>query len=452
MTNSRYTKKALLASVLSLVICVSMLIGTTFAWFTDTATSGVNTIQSGTLDIGLYEIPANKVFNMSELNTYTNLESEKLSFRDVNGNVNILWEPGAEFTTQEFTVVNTGNLAAKAKIMINGIDGSDKLLEVIDFDIQMCYYGYGSGNEIWGSLYSDEFRVDPNNCYTALKISAKMDENAGNEYQGLTLDSIGITVLATQAAKEADSIDNQYDASATYPGEANENWYDAAATTLEIASSADLYAFANEVNVNGNSFAGKTVKLAADIDLANAAWTPIGQTGGYSAKTYFQGTFDGNGKTIKNLNVSVWEAGANEGKYYASGLFGFIDAASATIKNLTVDGANVEGAHWTGVIAGYLTGTVENCTVKNATVTCAHKNNEACGDKAGAVVGYINSGTVKSCKAENSTVTAGRDAGQIVGAAKTTQVENCTATNVTVAAGGNCTGANVRNEVIGRIL
>lgn len=450
------TKKSLLLSCLSMLLCVTMLIGSTFAWFTDNATTGVNTIQAGTLDIGLYEIPADKVFNMSELSTYTNLENDKLSFRDANGNENILWEPGATFVTPDFTVVNKGNLAAKAKITINGIDGNNKLLEVIKFKMEVCIYGYGSANEVWDSLETlaptGEIEIAANQPYTALRITAKMDENAGNEYQGLKLEGVGITVQATQNTVETDSFNNQYDKDATYSGEANENWYDENATTLEITSAADLHAFANEVNVNGNSFAGKTVKLTADIDLANADFTPIGQTGGYSAKTYFQGTFDGNGKTIKNLKVSVWEAGTNEGKHYASGLFGFIDAGSATIKNLTVDGATVNGAHWTGVIAGYLTGTVENCTVKNATVTCTHKNDEACGDKAGAVVGYINEGTVKNCTAENCTVTAGRDAGQIVGAAKTTQVTNCTATHVTVSAGSGCTGDNIRNEVIGRVL
>ena len=223
-------------------------------------------------------------------------------------------------------------------------------------------------------------------------------------------------------------------------------------TATAITTAEDLVAFAKDVNENGNSYAGKTVMLMNDIDLNNVAWTPIGQATGYSAKTYFQGTFDGNGKTISNLNVSVWEAGTDGGKNYASGLFGFIDAASATIKNLTIDNATVVGHHWTGVVAGYLTGTIENCTVKNANVTCKHANDEACGDKAGVIVGYINAGTVKNCTATKCTVTAGRDAGQIVGAAKTEQVTGCSATDVTVTATGDCTGANVRNEVIGRVL
>lgn len=45
--NSKSTKRALLVSALSLVVCLAMLVGTTFAWFTDTATTGVNKIVSG---------------------------------------------------------------------------------------------------------------------------------------------------------------------------------------------------------------------------------------------------------------------------------------------------------------------------------------------------------------------------------------------------------------------
>ena len=220
--------------------------------------------------------------------------------------------------------------------------------------------------------------------------------------------------------------------------------------SVKIATKADMFAFAERVN-NGDSMNGVLVTLTANIDLNNESWTPIGQTGGYSAKAYFQGIFDGQGYTIYNLNVDVWEAGTDEGKNYASGLFGFIDAADAIIKNVKVDGATVVGHHWTGVIAGYLTGSVTGCTVKNATVQCTHKNNEACGDKAGVIVGYINKGLVTGNTAENCTVTAGRDAGQIVGTAKTAQAYGNTVNNVTVTATGDCTGANIRNEEIGRL-
>ena len=224
---------------------------------------------------------------------------------------------------------------------------------------------------------------------------------------------------------------------------------------VTIGTAEELFAFAKDVNENGENYSGKTVMLTNDIDLNNQYWTPIGQTNGYSATTRFQGKFDGNGKTIKNLNVIVWEAGSNEGASYASGLFGFLDNGDGYVQNLTVDGATVSGHHWVGVIAGYLSNSyIENCTVKNATVNCTHKNSEACGDKAGAVVGYVNNGTVKNCKAIKSTVKAGRDAGQIVGCTpdkNKANITGCTAEEVTVSATGDCTGANINNTVIGRL-
>ena len=219
-----------------------------------------------------------------------------------------------------------------------------------------------------------------------------------------------------------------------------------------IYSAAGLLKFANEVNVNNNKYSGKTVKLANDIDLENAAWTPIGQTGA----TQFQGTFDGNGKTIYNLNI---DKTSETGKHYSSGLFGWLNAAK--VKNVTVNGATVKGNHNVGVIAGYLETagcTIENCHVIGAAVECHHANDDACGDKCGGIVGHAgNAGVaVKDCTVADSTVKAGRDAGQVVGAALAVNVTGCSATNVTVEALAGCTdsnaGGNIRNEVIGRLL
>ena len=53
MTSSKSTKRALIFSTLAILMCVAMLIGTTFAWFTDTASTGVNKIQAGNLDVKL---------------------------------------------------------------------------------------------------------------------------------------------------------------------------------------------------------------------------------------------------------------------------------------------------------------------------------------------------------------------------------------------------------------
>ena len=219
-------------------------------------------------------------------------------------------------------------------------------------------------------------------------------------------------------------------------------------TEYLISNANGMFWFANEVNVNKNTFNGKVVKLVADIDLKNQAWTPVGQTGA----TQFMGTFDGNDKTVSNLSIDkTAEGGGN----YSSGVFGWLNAA--TIKNLNVSGATVKGNHNVGVIAGYLETAgcaIENCHVTGATVECHVKNSDANGDKAGVIVGQAGNENVavKNCTAKNSTVSAGRDAGQIAGAAKEVNVTGCSTTNVTVTANNEGTGANIRNEVIGRLL
>ena len=126
MTNQKSTKRALLGSALALFVCVSMLIGSTFAWFTDSVTTGSNIIKSGNLDI---------VLEYSEDNgtTWTNAEGKILEFKDLNGNANILWEPGCTYKLPLLRVRNNGNLALKYTIAVNGIDGDAKLLEAIEW-------------------------------------------------------------------------------------------------------------------------------------------------------------------------------------------------------------------------------------------------------------------------------------------------------------------------------
>ena len=218
---------------------------------------------------------------------------------------------------------------------------------------------------------------------------------------------------------------------------------------LTIATAEELFAFAKDVNENGNKYSGKTVVLVSDIDLENAAWTPIGQTG----NTTFTGNFDGQGHTISNLYI---DSSAQTGEHYSSGLFGWVESPYSTISNINVENATVKGNHNVAVIVGYLYGDVVNCHVTNATLVCSHANVDACGDKAGVIVGYAGPATdstyIKNCSATNCTVTAGRDAGQVAGAAYNASVSGCSATDVVVTAGGDCTGANINNAIIGRVL
>ena len=215
----------------------------------------------------------------------------------------------------------------------------------------------------------------------------------------------------------------------------------------EFIGSADaLFAFAKSVNEGGDSWKGQKVVLVDDIDLNNAAWTPIGQTGA----TEFKGIFDGQNYTISNLNI---DSSSQTGEHYSSGLFGWAESG-VSIMNVKIDGATVVGNHNVAVLVGYTySAKISNCHVSNAKIICNHANDDACGDKAGLIAGYAgDESRISACSASNSEVSAGRDAGQLIGCGYNVSVSNCTATNVTVSATGECTGANVREAVIGRVM
>ena len=136
MTTSKSTKRALVSSALAILMCVAMLIGTTFAWFTDTASTAVNKIQAGTLDIAL-EMKDGE-------GKWVTAEGQTLSWKKAAGapaNEAVLWEPGCTYVLPELRIVNEGNLALKYKIVISGIVGDAELLEAIDFT-------YGTGTNI----------------------------------------------------------------------------------------------------------------------------------------------------------------------------------------------------------------------------------------------------------------------------------------------------------------
>ena len=198
MTSSKSTKRALLTSALALLMCVTMLVGATFAWFTDTASTGVNKIQSGKLDVAL---------EMSTDGTnWESAEGKTLTFKTKDNRAadKILWEPGCTYELPQLRVVNKGNLALKYKIQITGIQGDAKLNEVIDWTINDA------------AINLTEEHLTAGQTGTAFTIKGHMQDTANNDYQNLTIDGIGITVYATQDAVENDSFNNQYDMNAEY--------------------------------------------------------------------------------------------------------------------------------------------------------------------------------------------------------------------------------------------
>ena len=197
MTNRKSTKRALLGSVMDMVLCMAMLVGATFAWFTDTASTGVNKIQAGKLDVALEMKDAS--------GNWVSAEGKTLDFvkaADAKGEA-ILWEPGCTYTLPELRVVNNGNLALKYKVIITGIQGSAKLNEAIEWTI---------GDVAMGA--EQHLAAGESNAFT---IKGHMKESAGNEYMNESIDGIAITVVATQDTVESDSFDKDYDAGAEYP-------------------------------------------------------------------------------------------------------------------------------------------------------------------------------------------------------------------------------------------
>ena len=211
MTSSKSTKRALITSALAILMCVAMLIGTTFAWFTDTASTGVNKIVSGHLNVDI--IGPDSDSHIEKLN-FT-----KAATTDAEAGAEILWEPGCRYLTEGFRIANKGNLALKWKAQVNtgttaANEGNFDLLDVIDFYLVTKA---ADGTETETAL--DEFTGNLKKTETSdvYYIKGVMQTTAGNDYQGLTLDGISITVVATQDTVESDSFNNQYDKDAEYP-------------------------------------------------------------------------------------------------------------------------------------------------------------------------------------------------------------------------------------------
>ena len=221
MTKTKNTKKALLISVLSLVVCLSMLIGTTYAWFTDTVTSGVNTIMAGNLDIELYH--TNKVDTDEKVNANTKL------FDDI-----ALWEPGA-VVYENFKVENKGSLALKYVLSfvaenateVNGVSIVDAL------KIAVVEGGFSGNNRDAAKALTNYVDFESFNLSDKLinKNDAKVygiviyweptaNDNIFNMNNGattaLTVD-LGVKLVATQLMSEEDSFGFTYDEDAKYP-------------------------------------------------------------------------------------------------------------------------------------------------------------------------------------------------------------------------------------------
>ena len=230
MNNKRATKRALLTSIMALVMCVVMLVGTTFAWFTDTASTGVNKIQAGNLDIEL-----------AYKNSTTGGEFKEANKETPVFDNNALWEPGhVEYVV--LRVSNAGSLALKYKLGINiasetgstnALGNEFKLSDYIKFAViegeatvadrtTLVAAAENAGSKLINEGYSKESHLDTKDANETVTLVVWMPTTVGNEAnhkKDATAPSIdlGINVVATQYTAESDSFDNEYDEDAEYP-------------------------------------------------------------------------------------------------------------------------------------------------------------------------------------------------------------------------------------------
>ena len=233
------TKRALLTSVLALVLSLAMLAGTTFAWFTDTASTGVNRIVSGNLDVGLQYWG---VGGDGQKTWLTAENSEELFDK------NALWEPG--YTQIVYLKVkNNGNLALTYAMQITpvhetvgvNVDGEEfKLSDYIKFgwttftadengapvalDREAAQTDVGDGVQLGKTLHRQAAEPMAAGAEELVALVAWMPENVGNEANYSTVQptiELSLKVLATQAAVESDSFDSSYDGDAATDEELN---------------------------------------------------------------------------------------------------------------------------------------------------------------------------------------------------------------------------------------
>ena len=268
MTNRKSTKRALLGSVVAMVLSLAMLVGATFAWFTDTASTGVNKIQAGNLDVQLVDENGNS------------LEGKTLEFKKAANAAEgeaVLWEPGCTYELPAVYVKNNGNLALKYKVTITGINGSAKLNDVIDWTIN-------------DADLSADHSLAAGATSEALTIKGHMKESAGNEYMNESIDGIAITVAATQDTVENDSFGNTYDKDAEYPIVAMDTLQELINNATEPVSA----------KLEGNIAGSLTVPQGKDVTLDLNGFT---LTGGDSHAILNHGTLcikdsSGNGKIV----------------------------------------------------------------------------------------------------------------------------------------------------------
>ncbi len=266
--------------------------------------------------------------------------------------------------------------------------------------------------------------IDIYGSNTAYTVASDLYATDGNSNQGTKIGSLTETGTVTFDGDYA-YVGIRSNSGALYLSSVSITWeggtpatYSGYCTTVDvpirISNVEELKAFRDAVNTADKTVTSKNVLLVADLDLSGEEnWTPIGNLVAYSGQS-FDGVFDGNGHTIKNVTVVDQTP-----KHAVAGLFGSV--VNGTIKNLTVENVNLTSSHYAGGIVAYTSNgpTIENCRVIGGTITSVPEklgDEYDNGDKVGGIFGYATAGsTINNCTVDGLTIKAYRDMGGIAG-------------------------------------
>ena len=335
MTKRRSTKSALISSVLALVLCCSMLLGTTFAWFTDSVTSANNIIKTGTLNVEMYwsegkDAPSDDAWKDASKGAIFN---------------NTLWEPGYT-EARHLKIANEGTLALKYQLAIIPNGDVSELADVIDVYYQSPATQIDADRANLGTkvgTLADVIRtgihdgaLTAGTAYTAT-IVLKMQESAGNEYQDKSIGtSFSIQLIATQMASENDSFGPDYDENAWAEG-------------MVVHTADDLQAALNNGVTN--------IQLINDIVADETIVIPAPAASTYSLRSLpnavvidlngntITGTMHKNdGAVIKNAGTLVLKNGTVSSTANNGGS-ALVNNGTAALENVTLNGApNADGS------------------------------------------------------------------------------------------------------------
>ncbi len=223
MRKTQTTKNALLSSILALALCCAMLIGSTFAWFTDSVSSDKNLIAAGNLDVALY--------HTNQAETDKEVTGSTVLFNGVDSDK---WEPGA-IAWEKLTVKNEGNLKLKYKLILNALNASvidgisfASMLKVAVVDDSFVYTRenvMALDASAWSDLSSfsktGELAEGESAVYGIIIFwQPSANDNVFNMNNGkndVAKVDISVSLLATQATNEEDSFGTDYDAGAELP-------------------------------------------------------------------------------------------------------------------------------------------------------------------------------------------------------------------------------------------